>query len=90
MLSSVCGVVRSNHSTFWEKAVSPSDGYLADSTVSFATFALPDAPAMPTLSTSNAAGAQGTYSLEITDQATLAFIDAQGGLGGTSHQAVLA
>ena len=57
------------------------DGYLADSTVSFATFALPDAPAAPTLSTSNAAGAQGRYSLEITDQATLAFIDAQGGLG---------
>ena len=61
------------------------DGYLAQSTVSFGAFSSPDgAQFAPTLSTSNAAGEQGKYTLEITDQDTLAFIDAQGGLGSIS------
>ncbi|MDA9345687.1 hypothetical protein N9R74_02380, partial [bacterium] len=60
------------------------DGYLSSSTVSFGAFSLPGAPSAPELLTSDAAGAQGTYTLEITDQDTLSFIDAQGGLGSTS------
>jgi len=60
------------------------DGYLSNSIVSFEAFSLPDAPSAPELLTSNAAGLQGIYTLEITDQDTLSFIDAQGGLGSIS------